>query len=206
MKFENQKRIGVDVVGHAVENGGDVLADASAVRARTGCAHFSPGTRKELQGEPLADVGDARRKRTFQKFGHKRRILCNGVKQQFFLFPSPLRQRNFDFVRIVSRSRDERFDAIFVRNPLAAHDVSGVVVGTSARQSVVEVNIAQCVEPLFAPPGVAEGSAFGHKKCSHKKSRKAWELFCFGLQKAKASLSARESWRGTAGRVPNAES
>ena len=33
-----------------------------------------------------------------------------------------------------------------------------------------------------------------------------WELFCFGLQKAKASLSARESWRGTAGRVPNAES
>ena len=128
------------------------------------------------------------------------------VQWQFFLFPSPLRQRNFDFVRIVGRSRDERFDAIFVRNPLAAHDVSGVVVGTSARQSVVEVNIAQCVEPLFAPPGVAEGSAFGHKKCSHKKSRKAWELFCFGLQKAKASLSARESWRGTAGRVPNAES
>ena len=46
-----------------------------------------------------------------------------------------------------------------MRDPFATFNMTGVVIGSSARQTVVIVNVAESIKPLFAPPGIAESSA-----------------------------------------------
>ena len=160
---KDDEGVGVDHFRERVKNRRQVFADAGAVRAGAVGAHVAPALRKEVQPDLFAQFGHRGRQRAPQQIGHQGRVGRDGVQQRLFALGRPARQADRHLVRVVGRAVDQGFDAALLFVPIALDDAARVEVRAPSRQAVGLIDVREGVEPLAAPPGVAEGFAFGHK-------------------------------------------